>query len=82
MKQINAIYHVHVRAFEYKVVCDIEILHPRRGNNIQRLEVQLTTLRGQIKHLREEFLFGRIDGITYPEYVRVHCNGWFIKSSV
>jgi hypothetical protein len=31
------------------------------------LEVQLTTLRGQIKHLREEFLFGRIDGITYQQ---------------
>ena len=31
------------------------------------MEVQLTTLRGQIKHLREEFLFGRIDGITYQQ---------------
>ncbi len=38
-----------------------------RIDNIQRLEVQLTTLRGQIKHLREEFLFGRIDGITYQQ---------------
>jgi hypothetical protein len=38
-----------------------------RIDNIRQLNDRLTTLRGQIKHLREEFLFGRIDGVTYQQ---------------
>jgi uncharacterized circularly permuted ATP-grasp superfamily protein len=38
-----------------------------RIDTIRTLESKLITLRGQIKHLREEFLFGRISGDTYQQ---------------